>query len=322
MKISVVVPTLDTKYLTRACVEAVLASRLPEGTEMEVIVVDDGSSDGTGEDLDGRPGVRVLRNERPTGYACAVNRGAGEATGDLLLLLNSDTEVEPESLARAVEAFASDQTIGVVGASLVYPDGTPQWSAGRDPDLPWLFAQASRLPALLGKLPGWRRIKPLHATCAVDVGWVSGAAMMVRASVWRECGPFDCTYAFYAQDLDFCLRVRDKGWRVRLLPGFRIPHHLGATISPDFDGRNGNADLGLLWSDLVLWAGKRKGPAFARRARAALRAGAGLRALSRRLLLPFVPRERRDAFRAETGEISRARALLLLETPPFGPSGP
>jgi GT2 family glycosyltransferase len=320
MKISVVVPTLDTKYLTRACVDAVLASSLPEGTEMEVIVVDDGSSDGTGEDLVGRPGVRVLRNERTTGYARAVNRGAGEATGDLLLLLNSDTEVEPVSLARALEAFASEETIGVVGAGLVFPDGTAQWSAGPDPDLLWLFAQASRLPALLGKLPGWRRIRPLHAPRAVDVGWVSGAAMMVRASVWRECGPFDCAYGFYAQDLDFCLRARDKGWRVRLLPDVRVPHHLGATISPDFDGRNGNADLGLLWSDLVLWAGKRKGPAFARRARTALRAGAGLRALGRSLLLPFVPRDRRDEFRAETREAWRARAQLR-PAPPRDPSG-
>jgi GT2 family glycosyltransferase len=300
MRISVVVPTLDTKDLTKACVDAVTASRLPGGVELEVIVVDDGSGDGTREGLAGRPGVRVLRNETPTGYARAVNRGVAESTGDLLVLLNSDTEIEPDSLAHVVGSFAADESLGIAGAALVYPDGTPQWSAGREPGLVWLFAQSSGLPALLGRIPGWRRVKPIHPSAAADVGWVSGAAMAVRVSVWRQYGPFDDSYRFYGQDLDFCLRARDRGWSVRHLPDFRVLHHQGATITSMGETQVGNADLGLLWSDLVHWAGKRSGPDFARRARAAIRAGAGMRILSRRLLAPFVARARRDAWRRET----------------------
>ena len=310
MRISVVVPTFDTKELTVACVDAVVGSALPAGTELEVIVVDDGGRDGTAEALFGRSRVRVVRNEATIGFSRAVNRGVAEATGDLLVLLNSDATVEPESLARVAEAFAADASLGIAGAALCFPDGTAQWSAGPEPDLSWLFAQASAFPALLARLPGWRRVKPLHPASPVEVGWVSGAAMAVRASVWSELGPFDVKFAFYGQDLDFCLRARDRGWRVRILPGFQALHHQGATISQKGGTTIGSADMGLLWSDLVLWAGKRKGPAFARRARKALRAGSLLRVAARTLALPFVAASRRNGWRRGTETLSAARASL------------
>lgn len=312
LRISVVVPTLDTRVITTSCVDAVFASPLPPGVDLEVVLVDDGSRDGTAEAFEARPGVRILRNDAPTGFSRAVNRGVAESTGNLLVLLNSDTQVEPESLARVVEVFESDPSLGIAGAVLRYPDGTPQWSGGREPDLLWLFAQASGLPALLGRLPAWRRVKPLHPARPVDVGWVSGAAMAVRASVWRDAGPFDATYGFYVQDLEFCLRARDRGWRVSLLPGFRVIHSHGATIAAKGDGHTGNADLGLLWSDLVLWAGNKRGPRFARRARAAIRVGSALQITARRLAAPFVARPRRDAWQDETARIVRAHLGLVV----------
>lgn len=309
LRISVVVPTLDTRAITTACVEAVFASPLPPGVDLEVVLVDDGSRDGTAEAFQARPGVRVVRNDAPTGFSRAVNRGVAASTGDLLVLLNSDTRVEPESLARVVESFEADPSLGISGAVLCYPDGTPQWSGGREPDLPWLFAQASAMPALLGRLPAWRRIKPLHPALPLDVGWVSGAAMAVRASVWHDAGPFDATYGFYAQDLELCVRARDRGWRVRILPEFRVLHHLGATISTKADTAPGAA-LGLLWSDLLLWAGRRHGPAFERRARRTVLAGSLLRVAARTLALPFVAPSRRSAWRRDTATLAAARKTI------------
>jgi len=307
LRISVVVPTLDTRALTTACVDAVLASLLPPEVDLEVVLVDDGSRDGTAEAFEARPGVRVVTNDAPTGFSRAVNLGVAESTGDLLVLLNSDTRVEPESLSRVVEVFESDPSLGIAGAVLRNPDGSPQWSGGREPDLLWLFAQASGLPALLGRLPVWRRIKPLHPAFPVDVGWVCGAAMAVRASAWRDAGPFDANYGFYAQDLEFCLRARERGWRVRILPGFRVLHHRGATISAKADTAPGNVAPGLLWGDLVLWAGKRHGPAFESRARRAVLAGSALRVAARTLALPFVAPSRRGAWRRETAVLAAAR---------------
>lgn len=307
-RLSVVVPTLDTRALTTACVDALLASRLPDGTELEVVVVDDGSRDGTAEALSGRGRVRVLRNEAPTGYSRAVSRGAEAASGDLLVFVNSDAFVEPGSLAAAAEAFEEEATLGIAGAALTYPDGSPQWSGGREPDLDWFLAQSSGAATLLGRIPGWRRLKPLHGSEPSDVAWVSGAAMALRSSVWRDLGPFETSYRFYGQDLDFCLRARDRGWKVRVLPRFRVVHHHGATVASKGDAVVGSADLDLLWADMVHWAERRGGPAFARRVRAAIRAGSGLRLAARRLAVPFLAPRLRDAWRRETDTLARARA--------------
>jgi len=307
--------------MTLRCVDAALASRLPDGTALEVVVVDDGSRDGTGEALAGRAGVRVVRNDEPTGFAGAANRGVAETNGEVVVLLNSDAEVEPESLAAVVAAFSADGALGIAGAALRYPDGSPQWSAGREPDLLWLFAQASGFPALLGRLPGWRRVKPLHVEEPSDVGWVSGAVMAMRAGVWRSHGPLDVSFAFYVQDLDFCLRARDGGWRVRLLPDFRAVHQQGGTIASNGNGSIGNLDLGLLWADFVAWAGKRRGAAFAARARAAILAGSGMRLAARRAAGSFLPGARRREWRAETDLLATARRRLC-EALAGGRAGP
>lgn len=311
---SVVVPTLDTRELTLRCVDAILTARPPQGVGLDLVVVDDGSSDGTVAALEERPSIRILRNESPTGYASAVNRGVAAARGDLVVLLNSDAEVEPGSLTRIVEAFDEDPRLGIAGAALSYPDGSPQWSAGREPGLAWLFAQASGIPALLGRLPGWRRLKPLHATRAIDVAWVPGAAMALRAEVWATHGPLDDSFGFYSQDLDLCLRVRQAGWRVRLVPQFRVVHLHGATIAANGRDVVGNADLGLLWIDLVTWAEKRKGRAFAARARAAILLGAGLRLATRRTLGTVLPADHRQEWRAETVALAAARRRLAAST--------
>lgn len=303
-------PTLDTREMTLRCVDAVLASRLPEGVELEVVVVDDGSRDGTGEALAGRAGVRVVRNETPTGFAGAANRGVSETRGAVVVLLNSDAEVEPKSLACVAEAFARDPSLGIAGAALTYPDGSPQWSAGREPSLLWLFAQASGIPALLGRIPGWRRLKPLHVEEPADVGWVSGAVMAMRAGVWRSHGPLDDSFAFYVQDVDFCLRARDAGWSVRVFPDFRATHRHGATIAANGGGTVGSLDLGLLWADFVSWAAKRRGEAFSARARRAILAGSALRLAARRATEPFLSGRRRREWGEVTALLAEARGRL------------
>ena len=314
VRISVVVPTLDTKELTLECVDAVLESRLPEGAGLEVVVVDDGGRDGTAEALEGRSRVRVLRNTSPTGFSKAVNRGVRETRGDILVILNSDAVIERTSLAHVLDAFAADPSLGIAGAALSYPDGTAQWSAGPTPGLAWLFGQSSGLPALLGRIPGWRVVRPLHGARPRDVAWVSGASMAVRVRLWDEAGPFDEGYDFYVQDLDLCLRARARGWRVRLLPAFRVVHHRGATIAASGGSVAGNADLGLLWADLVRWAETRGGASSGRRARWTLLAGSALRLLARRLATPFVAADRREAWRSETTTVVRARARLRART--------
>jgi len=306
---SIVIPTHDTRDLVLRCLASLDASPVPGG--LEVILVDDASRDGTAEAVGQRhPAVVVLRNETPQRFTRSANRGLARARGEILLLLNSDTEVAPGGLASLLEVFAREPRLGIAGARLHYPDGSPQWSGGREPSLAWFFALASGLPALLARLPLYRRLKPLDAHGPARVDWVTGAAMAFRRAVWEAAGPLDEGFRFYAQDLDFCLRARRAGWQVAVRPELQVLHHHGATIGRA-PGARGRQHPGLLWSDLLRWARKHHGAGWAARAETALRAGGALRLGARRLARPFVSAATRQSWREDDRALRAALAILL-----------
>ena len=294
--LSIVIPTHDTRELTLRCLESLFRSAVPG---MEVIVVDDASRDGTAEAIRERhPEVGILRNETPARFTRSANLGLARARGDVLLLLNSDTEVEPGGLEALLAVFRKKPKLGIAGGLLHYPDGSPQWSGGHEPTVAWFFALSSGLPALLERLPFYRRAKPLDARRPLRVDWVTGAALAMRREVWEASGPLDEGFRFYAQDLDLCTRAGRAGWKVQIRPEFRVLHHHGATIGRAPGARRGQ-NLELLWSDLLRWGRKHRGPAWAARAEAALRAGARLRLASRGVARPFLGGGRRKKWKEE-----------------------
>lgn len=332
--LSVVIPSRNTRELTLACLAALdaAAAARPELAALEVVLVDDAGDDGTAPAVAARhPKVRLLRLERQAGFTRAANRGLAEASGGVLLLLNSDAEVggDGAGLAALLARFAAEPLLGVAGAVLRYPDGTPQWSGGSEPTAAWLFALASGLPELLARSPLYRRWRPASGTgrpggprgpragrrCPGPVSWVTGAAMAIRRAAWEQVGPLDERFLFYAQDLDFCLRARQAGWTVAVVPGFEVLHHHGATIQGEDGRRRGGAGRGavhpeLLWTDLLRWAGKRGGAPAGRQAARALLAGGRLRLLWRRLAAPLLPAAERARFREDSAAFGRALAAV------------
>jgi GT2 family glycosyltransferase len=312
LKLSVVIPTHNTRELTLRCLASLwLCDPQPD----EVIVVDDGSSDDTAHYvLRKYPRHLVVRLPRNEGFSVAANHGMARASGDLLLLLNSDTEVEPFSLGAVYEAFADNPDLGIAGAALKHPNGAPQWSGGRRPTPMWCFALASGIPSLLGRMPGWRRLRPPSGSGGGRVDWVAGSAMVVRRSVWEEVGPFDLGYRFYCQDLDLCLSAVDAGWKIEILPGFKVLHHHGGTIS-ESGGSAGSAHPEFMWTDLLRFARNRRGPVGARRSTRALQIGGRLRLLGRRLASPLVAEDHRNQWQTETSiYVDALRALEELST--------
>ena len=306
-RLSVVVPTHDTRDITLRCLAA-LEPWAAEGAE--IVLVDDGSGDGTAEAVHARfPAARVLASAEARGFTVSANEGLAAARGDLLLLLNSDTEVEAATLPRLLAAFDSDPKLGAAGAVLLNPDGSPQWSGGREPTLLWLFLLTSGLGGALGRLPGYRRLRPLDAESRTSVDWVTGAAMAIRREAWEAVGPMDTRYRFYAQDLDLCLSLRDAGWLVSIASGFRVMHLGGATIGRR-SGASGSAHPGLLWADLLTWAEKRHGKGWARAARRWMRFGSGLRLVARSALPLAAPRQQRADHDRETAAFRSARREL------------
>jgi GT2 family glycosyltransferase len=306
-RLSVVVPTYQTRELTLACIDSLRAG-LPE--QSEVIVVDDGSTDGTAEALRQRhPTVKLVALAPSRGFTDAVNVGTGEARGEILFLLNSDTEVEPATVPRLLAAFDGNPRLGVAGAELRFPDGRPQWSAGRAPTPLWLFAQASGVVRGLERLPGYRWLRPVGGRRG-RVDWVCGAAMMIRREAWRSVGGFDERFHFYCQDLDLCLRVRAAGWMVETVRGARVIHHSGATIGQRPGAARDRSHPELLWTDLVRWAGIGGQTGGFRDAARVLWLGGALRVTARRLVVPFLPPDRREAWKRETRTFERALGAI------------
>lgn len=288
--LSVIVPTHDTRDLTLACLASVADS--DGADDWEVVLVDDGSTDGTAEAVRrAHPRIRIVSRPEPGGFTAAANDGLRAAGGDVLLLLNSDTEVSAGALVRLRHAFENDSGLGAAGAQLVHADGSPQWSAGGRPSAAWLFGVASGIPRALGLIPGYRRWKPVGRRKG-PVHWASGAALAIRRTAWLAVGPLDERFRFYCQDLEYCQRLRAAGWGVAVVDGAVVRHHGSATI--------GKRALPLLWSDLVRWSAVSRGPSAARRAARALALGARFRLAARALRSPWISKASRPAFREET----------------------
>ena len=122
---SIVIPVYNQSHYTRRCLETI--RQHTSDVHYEVIVVDDGSTDDTQEFLKTlEPPFQSIRNATNQGFVASVNRGASEASGKYLMILNNDTETHPRWLREMIDLHRSDPSAGIVGAKLLYPDGTIQ----------------------------------------------------------------------------------------------------------------------------------------------------------------------------------------------------
>lgn len=223
MDVSVIIVTRNTRDLTLTAVHSVLEQR--DGLVVEVTVLDNGSTDGTGEALlKGFPGVRFLRSEKNLGFAKAVNQAAQHCSGEFLLLLNSDAVLRPSSLAAAVEWMRSHPRCGVVGAQLLNADGSRQNSIANFPTLATELLNKSMLRRMLPHLyPGKEQI----FASPVEVETVIGAFMMIRRELWDLLGGLDERFFFFVEETDFCFQARRAGWSTMHLPQVFVTHGSG-----------------------------------------------------------------------------------------------
>jgi N-acetylglucosaminyl-diphospho-decaprenol L-rhamnosyltransferase len=220
--VSVIIVNWNTRDLLRAC----LAS-LPYGSSavrLEVIVVDNGSTDGSAEMVRAEYARGLLlRNDANLGFTRATNQALRRASGEFLFLLNSDTEVRPGCIERLVAVAASDERIGAAGPRLLNPDGSHQVSSGPFPRLvhrllPSRFERRyeRRLQARMQARGDW--------TATVD--WLSGAALLFRRDVLEAVGPLDERYFMWYEDLDWAQRLQRAGY-ARVFVGDAVVVHYG-----------------------------------------------------------------------------------------------
>ncbi len=217
---------------TRDDLEKAIASTMGDVgvLAVEVVVVDNGSTDGSADMVRERfPSVTLIEAGQNLGFARGYNLAAEHASGRHLLMLNPDTEVRAGALAALVGYLDAHPETGAVGPRLVNPDGSLQHSCRRFPRP----AAAIFRNTPLGRLfPGNRFTRDYlmadwdHHT-AREVDWLSGAAICIRREAWEQVGGFDERFFMYAEDIDWCLRAHQAGWQICYLPEAVIMHHIG-----------------------------------------------------------------------------------------------
>ena len=223
-ELSVIVVAADSGDSLRACVHAVLAWSLP----LELLLIDNGSSDGVPQALDRAlstdPRLRLIYNYANLGFGAAVNRAAAQARSDRFLILNPDCVLEQAGVQRLLDILASEPHAGLLGAVVCGPDGVPDpASLRRDP----LLRRA--LSTLRGNLVEGINVAGPLPDHVVDAEAVSGALMLLPRVVFERMSGFDEAYFLHCEDLDLCRRVRDAGYRVLLAGDVRVLHRKGGS---------------------------------------------------------------------------------------------
>lgn len=225
--LSVIIVNWNVQDLLRHCLHSIFANWPP--SQMEIIVVDNASTDGSAEMVSAEfPDVQLIVNTENRGFPAANNQGLAVARGRYILLLNPDTEVLGDALATLIAFADAHPDVGVVGPQLLNPDGTVQSSRRRFPTLMTALFESTWLqPYAPRRLLEHYYVLDRPDDAVQDVDWVTGAALMARREAMEQVGPLDEGFFMYSEELDWCRRFRDAGWRVVYLPTARIIHHIG-----------------------------------------------------------------------------------------------
>ena len=219
--VSIVIPVYNKFSYTDICLRSLSAdiSKL----RVEIIVVDDCSTDETWQNLNEISGIRAIKNPQNLGFIGACNAGAAAATGEFIVFLNNDTAVQSGWLNALIATFEARPDAGLVGAKLVYPDGRLQESGGI------IFNDGS----------GWnygRFADPNDPQYGFvrEVDYCSGAAIALRKSLFEQFGGFDTLYApAYYEDTDLAFKVRQAGLKCYVQPASVVVHFEGISSGTD-----------------------------------------------------------------------------------------
>lgn len=233
VSISAIVVSYWTGPALAECLDALFA----EPHVAEVIVVDNGNPPETVDWLvglaQGSSRFRLLTPKRNIGFSAGSNFGAWHAQGEFVAFVNPDLIVLPDSLDRMAEELDRDPGVWVCGARLLNPDGSEQRGGRREFLSPWRsFVELTRLDRLFPGHPYFRRLHQYEGEDVsepLDVPTVSGALMMMRRSVFRQLGGFDDHMFMHAEDADLCIRVAQKGGRVRYCGNAPVKHFLSTS---------------------------------------------------------------------------------------------
>lgn len=233
-KLSIILVSFNTREILRQCLESVIGGIGADACE--IFVIDNASSDGSAEMVrESFPAVNLVVNIKNTGFASANNQGIRASSGRFVLLLNTDTIVEPDALETMAAFLEETPEAGAVGAKLLNEDSTIQAGSKAFPTpLTAFFGKQSLLTRWFPNNPLTRR----YLVCLFadhsrpfEVDSISGAALMARRETIDDIGLLDEGYFMYWEDVDWCWRMKKRGWRAYYHPLAPVIHLEGKSTT-------------------------------------------------------------------------------------------
>ncbi|MBC7289090.1 MAG: glycosyltransferase family 2 protein [Armatimonadetes bacterium] len=244
--LSVCIVTWNCREYVLECLRSISAEA--EELAAEIIVVDNASTDSTPDAVAAQfPNVRLIVNPTNRGFAAANNQAIAVARGEFVLLLNPDTVAPPGALRELLQIARAHPEAGAIGPRLLNPDGSLQPSCRRFPS-PWAAIFRNTLFGRLFPSNRWTReylMQDWPHDQVREVDWVSGAAMLVRRQALAQVGLLDEAFFWGSEDVDYCKRLWDAGWKVLYTPTPAIVHRIG--------GSTDRAVLRTIWRRHASW---------------------------------------------------------------------
>ncbi|MBT6618972.1 MAG: glycosyltransferase, partial [Gemmatimonadetes bacterium] len=229
MRLSVVFLSYNTRDLTEQALRTVLDAA--EGMAVEVFVADNASVDGSAEMVAEKfPQVKLIRNESNVGFAAGNNVALRRVVGEYVLIINTDTIVRRDTLSAMVDFLDAHPEAGACGCKILDPDGTLQLDSRRG--FPTPLAAFCKMSGLSRLFPDHPVISHYHMTYldperTEEVEVISGSCMMVRKTAMDQVGLLDEDYFMYGEDIDWCYRIHQAGWKIYYVPTTEIIHFRG-----------------------------------------------------------------------------------------------
>ena len=232
-KVSAIIVNYNAGLILNEAVNLLLGS----ASVAKAIVVDNGSTDYSMDELEhlaaSQSRLVCIRNNKNMGFAKACNiaiAAAGE--NDYLLFLNPDCLVDSNALETLLVYMKSSPQTGMAGPLLLNPDGTEQAGGRRAVPTPWRsFIRAFGLSRFRERYPRLFSDFLLHQQPlpdgSIEVEAISGSCMLVKRDALLDVGPLDESYFLHCEDLDWCMRFRQRGWKIMFVPDARVIHHKG-----------------------------------------------------------------------------------------------
>ncbi len=229
MDLSIIIVNWNTKEDLIQCVESIF--KTGEKLHLEVIIVDNGSWDGSGSEVKKVfPIIHLIENDHNLGFSKASNQGLRKSSGRYALLLNPDTQVKERAIERLISFMDAHADAGIGGAQLLNSDGSYQNSIANFPSLVTELLNKSLLRWLFPKaFPGKER----GYSEPIEVDSVIGACMIIRRQAIEQVGLLDEGYFLFLEETDWCYRMRKEGWKVYHVPQAEIYHFQGKSAEKD-----------------------------------------------------------------------------------------